>query len=114
MDFKQLLLVLETNPEHVSFDDVISIIDNHFLFTPSGFTNGDLINDAGENSGSCKIFAFAKMHNLSQIQTLHCFGDYYRRDVLEKPDDSNHQNIRNFMRTGWDGIVFNHPALREK
>ena len=114
MNSKQLLKTLATKPERVNFDDVISVIDNYFSFTPSRFTNGCLINEAGENSGSCKIFAFAKQHDLSHMQTLHCFGDYYRKDVLDHPEASNHQNIRNFMHTGWDGIVFNNPPLENK
>ena len=114
MNSKQLLLTLATKPETVNFDDVISVIDNDFSFTPSRFTNGTLINEAGENSGSCKIFAFAKQNDLDQMQTLHCFGDYYRKDVLNHPEASNHQNIRNFMQTGWGGIVFNSQALENK
>ena len=114
MNSEQLLLMLENDPEQVSFDDVISIIDNEYIFTPSQFTNGNLTNLAGENSGSCKIFAFAKSHALSMMQTLHCFGDYYRNDVLNKPEENNHQNIRNFMNTGWDGIEFSSRPLRAK
>ena len=85
MNSKQLLLTLANTPELVNFDDVISAIDNVFSFTPSRFTNGCLINEVGENSGSCKIFAFAKKHDLNHMQTLHCFGDYYRKDVLDYP-----------------------------
>ena len=111
MNSRKILQMLETEPEHVSFDDVISTIENEHVFTPCQFTNGKLINVAGENSGSCKIFAFAKLHNLSAEQTLHCFGDYYRKDVLNQPNDNNHQNIRNFINTGWDGIHFSSSPL---
>ena len=113
MNIKLLLHTLNSNPEQVTFDDVISVIDSDFTFTPSNFTNGDITNEAGENSGSCKIFAFAKRYNLSQQQTLHCFGDYYRQDVLKNPSLNNHQNIRNFMRTGWDGVIFNNKPLED-
>lgn len=65
-----------------------------------------LINEAGRNEGSCKISALARLHGLDQSQTLALFGDYYRKDVLENPTGNDHQNIRNFMRDGWDGIVF--------
>jgi HopJ type III effector protein len=32
-------------------------------------------------------------------------------DVLENPEATNHQNIRNFMKTGWAGISFEGTAL---
>lgn len=108
---KNLLQQLASNPEFVSFNDVIAVIDSNYEFTPSQFVNGELKNQAGKNSGSCKIFAFAKLHGLTEIQTLHCFGDYYRVDVLQNPDSDNHQNIRNFMKTGWNGISFSGVAL---
>jgi hypothetical protein len=34
------------------------------------------------------------------------FGAYYFEDVLGNPNGTDHQNIRNFMKTGWDGIAF--------
>ena len=33
------------------------------------------------------------------------WGQYYR-DVLATPDGTDHQNIRNFMKNGWDGVDF--------
>jgi hypothetical protein len=51
------------------------------MFSPTAFENGILHNAAGENSGSCKLFAFA-MQNLSEAATLSCFGAYYQEDVL--------------------------------
>ncbi|MGU3844869.1 HopJ type III effector protein, partial [Vibrio diabolicus] len=41
-------------------------------------------------------------------------GRFYREDVLLHPENSDHQNIRNFMVTGWDGIRFEAPALTAK
>ena len=101
----------------VDFKDTIAVIAEHYDYTPSEFTNGvqqPLINQAGQNEGSCKIFAFAKLHNLDKQQTLALFGDFYRKDVLENPDGNDHQNIRTFMRDGWDGIVFKSEALTLK
>jgi hypothetical protein len=99
----------------VSFNETMSIISNYYDYRPTEFCNGlsddQLINKAGTNEGSCKIFAFAKIHGLNQQQTLELFGDYYRLDVLNNPTGTNHQNIRNFMRTGWEGIRFNSEAL---
>ena len=105
---------LKTTPESISFDETISTIDEHYDFTPSTFTNGDTINKANENNGSCKIFFFAKEQQFSEELTLHCFGDYYRKDVLQNPGSDNHQNIRNFMTSGWTGVSFESSALKIK
>jgi len=113
MNIEQLLATIENDPEAVAFDDVIAAIDNEYDFTPSSFRNGGLVNQAGENPGSCKIFAFAKSHGLTEQQTLHCFGDYYRADVLQHPDADNHQNIRHFIKTGWAGIGFSNTPLEK-
>jgi len=48
---------------------------------------------------------------LDAQQTLACFGDYYRVDVLQNPEGVDHQNIRNFMTYGWDGVAFKGEAL---
>ena len=61
-------------------------IEANYDFTPVRFTNGTVVNEAGTNSGSCKLFSFAKLHQLSKEETLACFGDYYRVDVLQHPD----------------------------
>lgn len=108
----ELLHKLETSPDQVSFDEVIAHIDDNYRFTAVRFSNGSLINEAGQNNGSCKIFAFARLSDLSEQQTLNCFGDYYRIDVLQHPDADDHMNIRNFMRTGWSGIDFAADALQ--
>ena len=98
----------------VSFQETISLIDAHYLFTPTAFSNGNQVNNADENNGSCKIFAFAKLNQLNQLQTLACFGSYYFDDVLKNPEGIDHQNIRNFMEYGWDGIRFEDEALKAK
>ena len=60
------------------------------------------------------LFAFAQKQQLSEAQTLACFGDYYRKDVLENPQGEDHQNIRQFMKSGWFGIAFSGDALAAK
>ena len=114
----ELIKQLSTFPEKVEFDDAISTIQKHYDYTPTTFTNGSgddsVINNAGENEGSCKIFSFARLHNLSEEQTLHCFGHYYRDDVLAHPDNEDHANIRQFMRHGWDHVTFENEALTKK
>lgn len=95
------------------FEDTMNVISEHYTFAPTKFSNGSLVNEQGQNEGSCKVFAFADLHNLSQQQTLACFGRFYQ-DVLNTPDGSDHGNIRNFMNTGWDGIKFDGVALQAK
>jgi len=106
MDLTRLLRQLQQNPDTLLFSDCIGHIDKNYLFTPTSFTNGNQHNEAGQNNGSCKIFAFAQLQNLTQQQTLSCFGEYYRLDVLEHPQAEDHQNIRQFIVNGWQGIKF--------
>ena len=105
---------LNTSPERVEFTDTMAVIEENYLFTETEFSNGEQQNSAGENSGSCKLFAFALLQKLSPAQTLACFGNYYREDVLQNPEGNDHQNIRQFMANGWDAINFSVPALTAK
>lgn len=114
MTLDSFLKKLNETPQEVAFTDTMAIVEALYDFTPTAFQNGDLHNEAGQNSGSCKLFSFAKLQNFSVEQTLACFGDFYRKDVLENPDATNHQNIRNFIKTGWEGISFEGTALTEK
>lgn len=104
--------------EIISFDETISIITENYNYQASEFSNGlaeiKIINPAGSNEGSCKIFAFAQINQLTPQQTLNLFGDFYRKDVLNDPDGSDHQNIRNFMQSGWEGISFSNQVLTPK
>lgn len=101
----------------VDFEDCIAMINANYHYTPTRFTNGlsdtGVVNEAGKNEGSCKIFAFAKLMSLDEATALACFGRFYQ-DVLDTPDASDHQNIRNFMKDGWAGIQFDGQALRER
>jgi DNA-binding IscR family transcriptional regulator len=105
---------LRENSKSITFQDTINVIEENYDFEPTAFKNGNQQNDSGENNGSCKIFSFAKLQNLSKEATLACFGSYYFDDVLKNPDGNDHQNIRNFMQFGWDGIHFEREALVEK
>jgi len=114
MNINDYLNKLKSTPENITFEDTISTIDENYNFIPSAFTNGDTKNNANENNGSCKIFFFAKEQALSKELTLHCFGDYYRKDVLQNPHEADHQNIRNFMISGWPAVAFESTALIAK
>lgn len=105
---------LNTAPNTIEFSDTMAVIEALYEFTPTFFKNGTLENAAGQNSGSCKLFAFAQLQGLSKEQTLACFGAYYRKDVLEHPEGTDHGNIRNFIQFGWDGIAYNGQALQAK
>ena len=114
MTLETFLSKLKTTPKDIDFTDTIIVIESNYIFTPTAFKNGDLHNNAGENSGSCKLLAFAKLQGFSKEETLACFGSYYFEDVLKDPNGTGHQNIRNFMKTGFDGLVFSEQPLKEK
>lgn len=114
MKIEHFLEQLNQNPTSIAFGDTITTIETNYDFTPTAFQNGNTHNGAGTNSGSCKLFAFAKAQNLTQEQTLACFGSYYFDEVLGDPDGTSHQNIRNFMVSGWNGIQFEGDALARK
>lgn len=109
-----ILEQLKNSPETIDFKDVIAFIDENYDFTPTKFTNGNTINDANQNNGSCKVFSFAKLNQLSKDDTLSLFGDFYRTDVLQNLEGTDHQNIRNFIEFGWDGVSFEGEALRNR
>lgn len=114
MDLNNFLQRLNDAPDSIAFNETIALIDALYDFAPTKFSNGGLLSEAGQNSGSCKLFSFARLHGLSAQQTLACFGAYYRDDVLMHPQGTDHQNIRNFMATGWAGIAFQGSALTAK
>ncbi|MCF6190246.1 MAG: HopJ type III effector protein [Cocleimonas sp.] len=114
MTIESFLEKLKNTPNEMDFNELMAVVDDNYTFTETAFDNGNLHNDVSENSGSCKLFSFAKLNGLSEEQTLACFGIYYRDDVLQNPEADNHQNIRNFMKTGWGGIKFDGEALQTK
>ena len=109
-----LLEQVKNSPETIQFKDVITHIDENYNFTPTKFKNGNTVNEANQNNGSCKVFSFAKLNELSKEDTLKLFGEFYREDVLKNPEGTDHQNIRNFIEFGWNGISFEGEALTKK
>jgi len=99
--------------EQLTFKDVIDFIDARYRHTPTAFKNGDAYNEANQNQGSAKVFAFAKLNDLSAADTLYLFAEHYKA-VLSTPEATDHQNIRQFMLQGWDGIAFDGEALTTK
>lgn len=114
MELEIFLNRVRTQPESIEFPDTIALINRLYRFVPTAFRNGDVVNEAGQNSGSCRLLAFARLHDLEQEQTLALFGAYYRADVLKTPDGDSHPNIRQFMAHGWDGVEFDDVPLRAR
>jgi hypothetical protein len=114
MQLQAFLDRLKDEPESIQFEDSMTVIESNYNFTPTTFRNGEILNEAGQNNGSCKILAFGQLNGLSVDETLACFGKFYRDDVLGNPEGEDHQNIRNFMQSGWDGVSFHGAALMPK
>lgn len=108
---QQLLTQLQTG--EVKFADVLAFIEARYNHTPTAFQNGQQHNAATENQGSAKVFSFAKLNGLDQAQTLSLFAEHYA-SVLATPEATDHQNIRQFMQNGWNGIQFEGTALVAK
>ena len=85
MTITEFKKILATSPTNISFSDTIEVIESNYTFTPTAFSNGNLTNEAGQNSGSCKVFAFANKVGLTKQETLACFGTYYFDEVLQEP-----------------------------
>lgn len=112
---QQQLTALNTalKEKSITFNEVIKFIDTYYQHRPAAFKNGDAYNEATQNQGSAKVFAFARLNNLSAEDTLYLFAEHYQA-VLAHPDAADHQNIRQFMAYGWPGVVFEQEALVAK
>ena len=94
----------------VKFSEVLVFIETLYQYQPAAFKNGDVYNEAKQNEGSAKVFSFARLNNLSKQDTLYLFAEHYK-SVLDNPDGTDHQNIRQFIIHDWEGISFENPAL---
>jgi hypothetical protein len=113
MKTQETITKLKSNPTGITFSETMDVIENNYNYTPTSFKNGNITNEAGSNSGSCKLFAFAKLQKLSKEETLFCFGEHYK-NVLEDENGDSHQNIRNFMKTDFEGLYFEGKVLSLK
>lgn len=86
----------------ITFAEVMDLIDKYYESQILEFKNGDIVNQPGENEGSAKVFSYAALSELDKESTLKLFGEHYR-SVKANPDGDDHQNIRNFMKYGWEG-----------
>ncbi|MBV8252301.1 MAG: HopJ type III effector protein [Chitinophaga sp.] len=106
-------LIGQLKANSLSFKEVIAFIEAQYEHQPTAFKNGEAYNEASQNQGSAKVFAFAQLNNLSKEDTLYLFAEHYQA-VLNTPDGTDHQNIRQFMTHGWPGVVFEGQALQPK
>ncbi len=106
-------LLADLREKKMQFVEVIAHIEKNYLHTPTAFKNGQVENDATQNQGSAKVLAFASLNKLSKEDTLLLFAEHYQA-VLDAPEAQDHQNIRQFMSQGWEGITFEGEALRAK
>lgn len=95
------------------FAKVLEFIDTNYQHQPTAFKNGDAYNEATQNQGSARVFAFAQLNKLSADDTLYLFAEHYKA-VLDTPKGTDHQNIRQFIAHGWAGIAFEGEALKAK
>ena len=112
-DITTFLERLRRTPDTIHFAEVIALIDSHYNHAPTAFINGAATNQASENQGSAKVFSFARLHDLNEIETLHCFAEHFRT-VRDNPTGDDHQNIRQFMANGWQGIRLPNTCLTTK
>lgn len=106
-------LINKSRENSITFKEVIEFIETYYRHQPTAFKNGEVHNEATQNQGSAKVFAFAQLNELSAADTLYLFAEHYQ-SVLSNPDGTDHQNIRQFMTHGWSGIVFEGQALLAK
>ena len=103
-------LLAQLKDGSAKFADVLAFIEARYQHTPTAFQNGTQLTAATENQGSAKVFSFAKIEGLNTEDTLSLFAEDYA-SVLATPEATDHQNIRQFMQNGWDGIQFEGDAL---
>lgn len=111
---EQLIALIEKlKTNSIQFKEVIEFIETYYQHQPTAFKNGDAYNEATQNQGSAKVFSFAQLNDLGKEDTLSLFAEHYQA-VLNTPDATDHQNIRQFMAHGWAGIKFEGQALIAK
>jgi len=123
----QLPQILEMWTEG-NFDRFIALIDSIFETHPVEFHNGiinhgetattsasytTLINEAGSNLWSLKVFAFAIMMGYTASQALSLFGEHYN-DVIEDPNSGRHLNIEQVYKHWLWGVQIQGMPFRIK
>lgn len=109
MNSKELLERVKN--KDILFAEIISFIESNYEYYPTAFKNGNLYNESNQNQGSAKVLYFAYLNQLEKEDTLLLFAEHYQ-NVLENPEAENHQNIRQFIQNGWDGVQFETVTLK--
>ncbi|MFF7705887.1 HopJ type III effector protein [Pseudomonas sp. NPDC007930] len=110
-DLNSFRASLETGEN--AFADTLAFVAEHYDYTPTAFSNGPVSSSAGQNEGSCKTLALAKLEGLSSTEALLAFGEHYR-SVKATPEGSDHGNIRALIAHGLEGVSFEGEALKRK
>jgi len=106
-------LLQQVKEHQIIFKDVLNHIESLYEYTPTAFANGMLQNFETENQGSAKVLYFAHLEKLSEKDTLALFAEHYE-NVLHNPEADAHQNIRQFIKNGWEGVSFQGTVLHKK
>ena len=107
------MILEKINKNEANFADVIAHIEENYTYTASAFVNGNQENVVDQNQGSAKVFAFAKLNNFSEDDTLKIFEEQYQA-FLDTPEVTDHNYARQFMKNGWNGVKFENEVLRKK
>lgn len=108
---KQAFLHALEAPEH-RFADTLAFIEQWYHYQPSAFSFDGLASTLEQNQGSCKIFALAQLLNLSQQQTLQCFGEHYRN--LNSATAPLHANLNKLAKQPLSNLEFSQFPLIPK
>ncbi|SFN14931.1 HopJ type III effector protein [Algoriella xinjiangensis] len=107
------MILEKLNNNEIIFADVLAFIDDNYNYTPTAFTNGNQENAIDQNQGSAKVLAFAKLNDYTENDTLKLFAEHYKA-VIKTPNGTDHNNIRQFMQNGWNGVSFENDVLTKK
>jgi len=96
MTVEEFKTKLKENPKQIEFSETIEVIEAYYDFSPTAFVT------------------FSKIESLAKEETLACFGAFYYDEVINDPTGAGHQNIRNFMKSGFDRLTIHGAALTKK
>lgn len=105
---------VDMDSSNLMLEDVLEMINAHYETQLLEYSVGNIVNKQGENEATGLILSYAALSNMNKETTLKLWGQYYR-DVLKNPNGTDHANIREFMKNGWNSVPFeNGIALTKK
>ncbi|WP_246858999.1 HopJ type III effector protein [Chitinophaga sp. XS-30] len=63
-------LLKQLKENSLPFKEVIGFIETYYQHQPTAFKNGEAYNEASQNQGSAKVFAFARLNDLDEIRVV--------------------------------------------